>query len=359
MLIVNSSRITIEGIEFENNHVAYSRDDNYTTTNEPRGIFVFGKKVEDIVIRQNTFSGFYRAILLNGGSNTQILENQFLSHNGRDDSAFQIDPEIEFRKQFPAVYIGVVSNDNGINTDLVVKDNFAEGYSGEDITSTHIKRSMDGFYYGFANGALIENNKLLKFGVEAIYCFGFEKYDPKVEIKQTIIRGNHIDSTKPNGSLTAINFGIRADGSNYLIEHNYICAGFGVLCYGIENNRVAENVIIRNNAYHADTSLQKNWKPVFVQGYNKKRAALARNYTIENNKITIKGIKIHDPLYLFTLADAEQINIKSNTHVLILVIIRSKSGIIRKDIINEHVGLIRNTQITTWWNVIYVSSNLI
>ncbi len=257
---------------------------------------------ENQAIRNCTFSGFTNAIRLNGMHGGVVENNRFLAPLGHDNAS---------NSGTPAVYINAFSDAVGINVDIVVRDNYAEGYSGDDITTTTGERSMDGFYYGYANGAIIQDNTCLNFCEEAIYSLGYEIYDEYADIRPTIIRGNYIDSSLPTGTTNTQNYGILFDGSNHLVEGNYIKAGYGIMSNGVNYNRVAKNNTIRNNKYFPAPGCD-TWYPIYAQGYDASGVNPAYDYLIENNEINIDSITLTADLDLMMFSDAEHFTIKNN-----------------------------------------------
>lgn len=294
ILMSHSNRVFIKNIEFENTHGL--------TTNHPNGILILGTTSDYNTISDCIFHGFYNAILLNGGKSNKIENNTFLAPLGHDNSA---------NTEEPAVYINVVSHSGGTNRDLVVRYNYAEGYSGTDITTTTGLRAMDGFYYGYADGAIVENNTLLYFCEEAIFALGYETYQPSAVIRPTLIKNNYIDLTLPTGTTNTQNYGIVARGSNYTISDNYIKSGYGILCNGAGENRVAKNVTIKNNKYFTVVGVD-HWYPIIVQGYATSELAPAKDYLIENNEINLVDITLTADLKAFLFADVNYINVKNN-----------------------------------------------
>ncbi len=298
LLLESTNGLTIEDIEFENTHGI--------TTNATTAIQIIGTDAQDNTIKNCRFSGFYNTIGLNAGQNNVVEDNYFFAPLGHDNAS---------NDSKPAVYVRVISNATGTNRDVIVRNNIAYGYTGTDITTTVGLRSMDGFYFGYADGALIEGNSLFNFCEEAIASQGYEIWDANADIRPTIIRGNYIDSSLPTGTTNTQNFGILFDGSNHVVEGNYIRSGYGIISNGINNNRVAKNNTVRNNKYFGAAGVD-SWFPLFIRGYGTGASAPAENYLVENNEFYLRDMTLTADTDFVFLADANYFDIKNNKFII-------------------------------------------
>ncbi len=192
-----TNNIVIENIEFENTHGL--------TTSDIVAIYLQSYDGHDnMIIRNCHFHGWSTAIIANGTKNLLIDNNKFTAPLGHDNAT---------NNSSPATYVRFNSNTNGVNQDAILRNNYAEGYSGKDITTTTSKKAMDGFVYsaqnsGGCNGLVIEGNTLLNLSEEAIAVSSYLYWDRDAEIRPIIIRNNYIDSTFPTGTTHTINYGI-------------------------------------------------------------------------------------------------------------------------------------------------------
>ncbi|MFC2148526.1 glycosyl hydrolase family 28-related protein [Bacteroidota bacterium] len=306
----STNNIIIEDIEFENTHGL--------TTNDVVAIYLQSSSGHKNMIIQNChFHGWSTAISANGTKNLLIENNKFTAPLGHDNAT---------NNSHPATYVRFNSNANGVNQDAILRNNYVEGYSGKDITTTTSKKAMDGFVYsaqdsGGCNGMVIERNTLLNLSEEAIAVSSYLYWDNDAEIRPIIIRNNYIDSTLPKGSTHNTNYGILADSPNTNIYGNTIKAAYGILVYPVSAPMQFKDISIHQNKIYLTKSTVNVLKAIFLAGYATGEMYPLRNVSVHNNDIYAIDIRLAEDTKLIHTANILNATIKDNNFFIENVIL--------------------------------------
>ena len=306
----STNNISIENIEFENTHGL--------TTNSTNAIYLQSTSGhENMIIRNCIFSGFSTAITGNGTKNLLIENNKFLAPLGHDNAQ---------NNNNPAVYIWFISNANGQNSDVTIRNNYAYGYTGTDISTTTSKKAMDGFVYsaansGGCNGMVIEGNTLMNLSEEAIAVTTYLYYDPSAVLKPIIIRNNYIDSTFPKGTTHNTNYGILADSPTTNIYGNNIKAAYGILVNPVSATTQCKDISIHNNKIYLTDDSVLYLKPITLNGYATGELYPLENVTVQDNDIYANDLTLPSDTQLIQTADIVNAVIKDNNFFIENVIL--------------------------------------
>lgn len=287
---------TIENIFFENTHAV--------TTNQTTGIQIFGtssNQVKNFTVKNCRFEGFSTAILAQGVVGLTIENNIFEAPLGHDNAQ---------NNDQPAVFVWLQDNANGQCYDVIVKGNFANGFTGTDITTTTTKRPMDGFLFGYVYGLVYANNVTKNLAHEHVLISTNVTY-PDLNVP-VLIEGNFFNQVIPAGSMwlgapLKSSYGVRIDCDNVSITNNNFynfTVGIMIRPYDFPS-LVGRNYIVTDNKFFApkDTSYDVK-QAINIQGAIANRA---RNILVTNNFIDVEFIKLKNTRSLIQIYDSENI----------------------------------------------------
>ncbi len=293
----------IDNIFFENTHGI--------TTNQTTGIFLQGlgaNQIKNFKITNCRFEGFSSAIVAQGVQGLTINSNIFEAPLGHDNAQ---------NNDQPAVFVWLADNGNGQCYDVKVTNNYANGYTGSDITTTITKRPMDGFVFGRVYGLVYQNNTTRNLAHEHI-LLSPNTINPNYNYP-VLITNNQFYQAIPAGSIwngepLISNYGIRADCNNVTIYNNdFFDYSVGVLIYPFQFPTLkAFGYKISNNRFYSPKSENYNvTNAIKVQGYNLNNKQ-AYNIVITDNKIQIEGIQLKNNTSVILIYDCEEIRVLNN-----------------------------------------------
>ena len=262
--------------------------------------------IKNFIIRNCRFEGFSSAIVTQGVQGLTIQNNIFESPKGHDNAQ---------NGSQPAVFIWLADNSNGQCFDVKILNNSVNGYTGNDITQTTTRRSMDGFVYGSAYGIKIEGNITRNLCEEHLL---FQPQTTHTNLNYPVlITGNQFYLSIPSesvkeGATLISNYGIRADCNNVNIYNNdFYDYSLGVLIWPFQYSNLSQHGynISGNRFYSARTASYHVREAIKIQGSLKNPA---NNIVVSNNVIDIDGITMKSSRAVVAVYDCNQVSITNN-----------------------------------------------
>ena len=255
--------LIIENIFFQNTH-ALASSANYTGAIGLGG--TSGNLIKHPIIRNCRFEGFSTTITLNGVSDAEIYANVFRAPLGHDNAT---------NSTQPASFITSYCNSNGLTVNPDIHDNFADGYSGTDITTTTTRAMMDNFIYGTHIGGKVHDNHTTHFGTEHISINQYTSYVTSTD--PTSITGNWINESISPGAwsigtstLQTVVTGIRTQAQNPLVTGNIlynVSKGISIYQQGVYNYPFAGGGIFANDLFMANSGQAVPNVGILISGY--------------------------------------------------------------------------------------------
>jgi len=285
ILCTNNSQASILWIQGDNQNSViqnvYFQRQHSLLPNYQTGIYIGGyggTKVKNLLIDNCTFSGFQQAISMNGSENLTIQNSKFLSLKGHDDGSSDDRPNVS---------INSTNNENGINVNTNIVNNFFDGYySTDNISTTITKRPLDGFIIGQYNGLKATGNIIKNFSEEGILVQS-GKNGGSILIANNQLYGDlPLGSKNANGTTKTYNYHIRVDANNAVVTNNILLGvTWGIMSRGIDfTSKNLENISISDNHIFATKQNFKNFiTGISVNGNDAK----TKDVVIKNNEIKI------------------------------------------------------------------------